>query len=192
MKTYDDPFPTGEPRSSELLCLHLSVNYDSPWESLLSWRLFLVDRRWALLPPATTRVSPDTHALKPAQNRLYPYPSLAHFTLYPNVGCLGLKQLTAGRRAPCSSHRLSLLIPCCPACQSARPPPRGKQRFCKPEMSSGEGCKIQPSVMGEDAGKLLPAFVLVPKKSWRRWDLTYSTGKPCCLPPSGRAPTLGV
>lgn len=145
-----------------------------------------------MLPPATTWVSPDTHALKPAQNRLHPYPSLAHFTLYPNAGCLGLKQLTADRTAPCSSHRLSLLTPCCPACQSARPPPRGKQRFCKPEMSSGEGSEIQPSVMGKDAGELLPAFVLVPKESWRRWDLIYSTGKPPCLPPSGRAPTLGV
>lgn len=113
-------------------------------KSLSCWQ------RWALLPPATTWVSPDTHALKPAQNRLHPYPSLAHFTLYPNMGCLGLKQLTADRRAPCSSHRLSLLTPCCPACQSARPPPRGKQKFWKPEMSSGEGSEIQPSVMGKE------------------------------------------
>ena len=96
---------------------------------------FCTDRRCSLL---RTRNNPGLSWNAPseaAQHGLHPCPSLAHFIPSPNVGCLGLKQLTAGRRAPCSSRHLSLLTPCCPACQSAQPPPRGKQRLYKPELT---------------------------------------------------------
>jgi hypothetical protein len=68
-----------------------------------------------------------TQPLKHAQYRFHLCPSLVYFIPSPNVGPLGRGQLTAGWRAPCSSHHLSLLTPCCPAYQSAQPPPKRKQ-----------------------------------------------------------------
>lgn len=138
MKTKNDPFPFSKSRSSEVTCfLSFQSTMGIPERA---W--FLGDRSWALLPSGTIQVSLGPNS-KACQCSCKLYFSLAHFIPSPIVMCLGLEQLTVGWRAPCSSRHLSLLIPCCPACQSTRPPPRRKQKLHKPEMTSEEEWEIQ-------------------------------------------------
>lgn len=68
--------PTGYSATIEVQSYHLSLSLQSTTavpDSVLSWCHFLLDKRWALLPPGTTWVSPDTHPLKPAQQGQHPY-----------------------------------------------------------------------------------------------------------------------
>lgn len=107
--------------------------------------------------------------------------SLACFTPSPSAGCPGLKWLTAGRRAPGSSRRLSLPTPCCPACRSARLPPRGKQRLGQLVLTSEEGWEVQPC--GRRGWRRTAFyFVLVSNKSYGKQDPMHSIEKPPCRP----------
>lgn len=141
------------------------------------------------MPPScwlgTAQVSPDTYPLKLGVH----YPLSAYFTPSPSVGCHGLKQLTAGRRAPCSSRRLFLLTPCCPVCQSARPPPRGKQRLCKPMLTSEEGWEIQVLPQVRMVGNSFLIFSLYQINPREGRISSTAPKKPPCLPRLDRPPT---